>query len=74
MGQVGTIGLASVPPPRLLDLEVRAIEFIWKREEEIARIIDQELTPRRLLEAHIRRLPIRLRPSGARRTVEAEGR
>jgi hypothetical protein len=78
MGQVGTIGLEIAlnesVERRLLDLEVRAIEFIWKREEEIARIIDQELTPRRLLEAHIRRLPIRLRPSGTRRTVEAEGR
>lgn len=46
----------------MLDLEVRALEFLWKREEELARIIDTELTPRRLLDAHLRRMPIRLRP------------
>ena len=45
-----------------LDLEVRALEFLWKKEEELARIIDNELTPRRMLEAHLRRLPIKLRP------------
>ncbi len=30
---------------RLLDLEARAIEFLWRREEELARIIDEELGP-----------------------------
>lgn len=48
---------------RMLDMEVHALEFLWKREEELARIIDEELTPRRLLEAHRRRLPVRVRPA-----------
>jgi hypothetical protein len=78
MGKVGTIGLEIAlnesVERRLLDLEVRAIEFIWRREEEIARIIDQELTPRRLLEAHMRRLPVRLRPRLSHLTAEVEGR
>ena len=51
---------------RLLELGARAIEFAWKREEELARIIDEELTPRRILEAHLRRLPIRLSPRAMR--------
>ncbi len=45
----------------MMELELKALEFMWKREEELARIIDEELTPRRLLEAHLRRLPITLR-------------
>lgn len=77
MGAVGTIGLEIAlnesVERRMLDLEVRALEFMWKKEEELARIIDQELTPRRLLETHLRRLPIRLRPRIARRIAEAEG-
>jgi len=56
------IALNETVERRMLDLEVRALEFMWKQEEELARIIDHELTPRRLLEAHLRRLPIRLRP------------
>lgn len=66
MGAVGTIGLEialnETVEKRLLDLEVRQIEFIWRQEEALARIIDRELTPRRLLEAHLRHLPIKLRP------------
>ena len=54
------IALNESVEKRLLDLEIRALEFIWKQEEELARIIDEELTPRRLLEQHLRRLPIRL--------------
>jgi hypothetical protein len=77
MGATGTIGLEIAlnesVEKRLLDLEVRALEFIWRREEELARIIDQELTPRRLLEAHLRHLPIKLRPRMARLVAEAEG-
>jgi hypothetical protein len=77
MGATGTIGLEIAlnesVEKRMLDLEVRALEFIWKREEELALIIDQELTPRRLLEAHLRRLPITLRPRLPRRVAEAEG-
>ena len=45
---------------RIMDQEVRALDFLWRQEEELARIIDEELTPRRLLEAHLRRLPVRL--------------
>jgi hypothetical protein len=68
LGPTHTIGLEialnETVEKRLLDLEVRALEFLWKREEELARIIDEELTPRRLLEAHLRRLPIKLRLRG----------
>jgi hypothetical protein len=45
---------------RLMGMELHALEFMWKREEELARIIDEELTPRRTLEAHLRHLPVRL--------------
>jgi len=45
---------------RLLDLELQALEFMWKREEELARITDEDLTPRRRLQAHLRHLPIKL--------------
>ena len=62
---------------RLLDLELRSVEFMWRQEEELARIIDEELTPRRLLEAHLRRLPIRLvprrEPRILRRLASVEG-
>jgi len=59
------IALNETVERRMLDLEARALEFLWKREEELAHIIDHELTPRRILEAHLRRLPIRLRPRPA---------
>lgn len=76
MVQTGTIGLEIAlnesVEKRMLDLEVRALEFIWKREEELARIIDQELTPRRMLEAHLRHLPIKLRPRLPRFIAEGE--
>jgi hypothetical protein len=76
MGATGTIGLEIAlnesVEKRLLDLEARVLEFIWKREEELARIIDQELTPRRLLETHLRHLPVRLRPRMARLVAQAE--
>jgi hypothetical protein len=64
MGPTGVIGLeialGEAAEARLLDLGARAIEFVWKREEELARITDEDLTPRHLLDAHLRRLPIRL--------------
>ena len=76
MGATGTIGLEIAlnesVEKRMLDLEVRALEFLWKKEEELARIIDQELTPRRLLDAHLRHLPIKLQPRIARLVAEAE--
>lgn len=68
MGGTGTIGLEIAlnesVERRLLEMEARALEFLWRREEELASIIDRELTPRRLLEAHLRRLPVRLRSRG----------
>ena len=76
MDATGTIGLEIAlnesVEKRLLDLEASALEFLWKREDELARIIDQELTPRRLLEAHLRHLPIKLRPRVARALAERE--
>lgn len=35
---------------RLLSLEASALEFVWRREESLARIIDEELTPTRFLD------------------------
>jgi len=71
MGATGTVGLEIAlnesVERRLLEMEAKALEFLWKQEEELASIIDRELTPRRLLEAHLRRLPVRLRsrPDGS---------
>lgn len=74
MGSTGTVALEialnETVEKRMLDLEVRALEFLWKKEEKLARIIDEELTPRRMLEAH---LPIKLRPRVARLVADAEG-
>lgn len=75
MGQTGTIGLEIAlnesVERRLLEMEARALAFLWKQEEELASIIDEELTPRRLLEAHLRRLPIRLRSRPSDRILPA---
>ncbi len=77
MGAVRTIGLEIAlnesVEKRMLDLETRALEFMWKKEEELALIIDQELTPRRLIEMHVRHLPIKLKPRIARVVAEIEG-
>jgi len=68
MGPVGAVALEIAlnesVEDRQLALEVKAVEAMWKQEEELARIIDEELTPRRVLEAHLRKLPIRLLPRG----------
>lgn len=65
MGTTGTVGLEIAlnesMERRMLDLEARALEFLWRQEEELARIIDEELTPRQILAMHLRRLPIRVR-------------
>lgn len=49
MRGAGTVGLEialnETVERRLLDLEARALEFLWRREEELARIIDEELSP-----------------------------
>ena len=63
---VTKVDVKSAVSGRVLSLEVRALEYLWKREEELARIIDEELTPRRLLEEHLRRLPVRLGPRRSR--------
>lgn len=76
MGSVGTVALEIAlnesVERRMLDLEVRSLEFLWKKEEELARIIDEELTPRRLLEAHLRYLPVRLRRRPSPRFLPSE--
>ena len=41
-----------------MGLELKAIEFTWKHEEELAHIIDEELTPDDVRERHLRRLPV----------------
>ena len=52
---------------KMLALEARALEFFWKREEELACIIDEELTPRRVLQRHLSRLPITVLPARRQR-------
>lgn len=68
MGPLGAvaleIALGETVEELQLELEARALEAMWAREEELARIIDEELTPRRVLEEHLRKLPIRLVPRG----------
>ena len=54
------IALSETVEQRMVDLELGAVEYIWRQEEELARIIDEELTPRELVERHLSRLPIRL--------------
>lgn len=67
------IALNETVEQRMLDLELRALEFLWKQEEELARIIDEELTPARLLEKHLRKLPVKLRPHLGRWLPEGGG-
>lgn len=61
MGSTGTIALeialSESVESRLLEMEARALEFMWRREAELARIIDEELTPRSVLARHLARLP-----------------
>ncbi len=47
---------------RIMGLELQAIEFTWKHEEELARIIDEQLTPDDVRERHLRRLPVTVPP------------
>ena len=47
---------------RMMELELQAIEFMWKREEELASIIDEQLTPDDVRERHYRRLPVTVLP------------
>ena len=50
---------------RMMAAELRSIEFVWKREEELARIIDDQLTPDDVRARHLRRLPITVLPRAA---------
>ena len=52
------IALTDSVERRMMGVELEAIEFIWKREEELARIIDEQLTPEDVRERHFRRLPV----------------
>ena len=52
------IALNESAERRVMGLELEAIEFTWKHEEELAHIIDEELTPDDVRERHIRRLPV----------------
>ncbi|MGE0158332.1 MAG: hypothetical protein AB7T31_02905 [Gemmatimonadales bacterium] len=74
LGATGAIGLEIALGETAEDrmLELGAIEFVWRREEELARIVDEELTPRRLLEAHLRRLPIRVSTRALGRVARVE--
>lgn len=49
---------------RMMEQELQALEFMWKREEELARIIDEELTPQDVRDRHMRRLPVTVLPRG----------
>jgi hypothetical protein len=54
-----SVGAVGVYPEAL---ELQALEFMWKQEEALAQIIDEELTPQGLRERHLRRLPVRVAP------------
>ena len=68
MGQTRSIALEialnHTVESRMMTLELQALEFIWKQEEDLARIIDEELTPKGLLDRHLRRLPVSVVPKG----------
>jgi len=49
---------------RMMELELKSLEFLWKREEELARIIDEELTPEDIRDRHLRRLPVTVASKG----------
>jgi hypothetical protein len=66
MGQTRSIALEIAlnesVERRMMTLELQALEFMWKREEELAKIIDEELTPKNLLDRHLRRIPVTVDP------------
>ncbi len=68
MGQTRSIALEialnETVERRMMTLELQALEFMWKQEEDLARIIDEELTPKVLLDRHLRRLPVEVAPKG----------
>ena len=42
---------------RLLEMEVQELEAHWREEEELAAIVDGELTPVAMLQSMVRRIP-----------------
>jgi hypothetical protein len=62
-GQIALeIALSESVERRMLDLQMKAVEFRWRREEQLAGITDEELTPKELLESHLRWMPVKLLP------------
>jgi hypothetical protein len=65
MGTAGSIALeialGESAESRILAGEIKDVEYMWKKEEALARIMDEELTPLEVLAAHLRKLPVRLR-------------
>ena len=51
------IALNEAVERQMMAQELRALEFMWKREEELARIIDEELSHTSLLQRHLKRIP-----------------
>jgi len=58
IGKTHSIALNESHERHIMGLELEAIEFTWKHEEELAHIIDEELTPDDVRERHLRRLPV----------------
>ena len=69
VGRVGRVALEIAiheeHEARLLSMEVAELEAHWRREEELARIMDGELTPGPLLDVLRRRLPGRRESKGS---------
>ena len=69
VGRVGRVALEIAVheehEARLLSMEVAELEAHWRREEELARIMDGELTPGPLLDVLRRRLPGRRESKGS---------
>lgn len=58
IGKTHSIALNESHERHIMGLELEAIEFTWKHEEELAHIIDEELTPDDVRERHLRRVPV----------------
>lgn len=52
------IALNDSVEQRMMRAELRSLEIVWKREEELAKIIDEELTNKSIFDRHLSRLPI----------------
>lgn len=51
------IALNEAVERQMMAQELKALEFMWKREEELARIIDEELSHSGVWQRHIQRIP-----------------